>query len=220
MSIELLQEKIPAGLLEKSGSVFYSGRSAFLGPKKLYLIGLNPGGDPEEQQSSTIRRHTAHLLANAPDNWSAYRDESWRNAEPGTKGLAPRVLHLLQQLSLDPGLVPASNLIFQRTRRESHLAEKFDLATTCWPFHETAISFLQPKLILCFGKTVGNFVARSVEANTCLGYWQETNARRWRTTARTNGKIIVVSATHPSIADWAAKDTDPSNFIKALLRDT
>lgn len=218
MSIELLQRKIPTELLDQSGSVFYSGRAAFSGTKELYLIGLNPGGDPEMLKECTIQHHTMNLLANTPDNWSAYRDECWGNSEPGTKGLAPRVLHVLRQLSLDPGLVPASNLIFQRTRRASHLINKFELASKCWPFHEEAISILQPKVILCFGKEAGNFVSRAVGAHKSRGFWQETNGRRWRTTATGNGKFIVVSATHPSRADWTAPDTDPSNFIRSLLR--
>ncbi len=218
MSIELLQRKIPAELLDQSGSVFYSGRAAFSGTKELYLMGLNPGGDPEILKESTIQRHTTNVLTNTPDNWSAYRDECWGNSKPGTTGLAPRVLHLLRQLSLDPGLVPASNLIFQRTRRASHLVDRSELASKCWPFHEEVISILQPKVILCFGKCAGDFVARAVGAHTSLGFWQETNDRRWQTTAKGNGKLIVVSATHPSIADWTAPDTDPSNFIRSLLR--
>ena len=48
-------DAIPASLLLRSGSVFYSGRAAFTRPSKLYILGLNPGGDPAVQAEETIR---------------------------------------------------------------------------------------------------------------------------------------------------------------------
>ena len=46
--IETLTGLIPEDLLDRSGSVFYSGKDAFSGTKPIYLLGLNPGGDPQE----------------------------------------------------------------------------------------------------------------------------------------------------------------------------
>ena len=47
--IEKLAERIPPDLLGRSGSVFYSGRAAFSSQASLYILGLNPGGNPKEQ---------------------------------------------------------------------------------------------------------------------------------------------------------------------------
>ena len=38
----------------RSGSVFYSGQSAFSAPAPLYLLGLNPGGNADRQVAETV----------------------------------------------------------------------------------------------------------------------------------------------------------------------
>jgi len=46
----------------------------------------------------------------------------------------------------------------------------------------------------------------------------ETNNRRWKSQAYTNKDgVKVIVATHPSIADWCAPDTDPSKMIKRVI---
>lgn len=50
-------EIIPKDLLDKSGSVFYSGRDAFSGTKNLYLMGLNPGGSPDKLKTSLFKKY-------------------------------------------------------------------------------------------------------------------------------------------------------------------
>lgn len=52
-TIEALAEKIPESLLARSGKVFYSGRQAFSKPSPLYVLGVNPGGDPAHYESET-----------------------------------------------------------------------------------------------------------------------------------------------------------------------
>ena len=119
MAIETFATKIPAELLLQSGSVFYSGRKAFSATSALYVLGVNPGGDPENHKADTVGSHTAAVLHAHVDDWSAYRDESWKEgAPPGTYGMAPRVLHMFAGLNLSAGHVPSSNLVFVRSRRE------------------------------------------------------------------------------------------------------
>jgi hypothetical protein len=45
---------LPAAVLKRSGSVFYSGKEAFVGHKPLYILGLNPGGIPAEVPTTTV----------------------------------------------------------------------------------------------------------------------------------------------------------------------
>ena len=104
---------VPKGLMGESGSVYYSGREAFGKPSDLYILGLNPGGRVEDHAADTILAHL-HGLSEKPDNWSAYRDDSWEGAAPGTKPMQRRMLHLCKRIGRDPGLVPASNVIFKR----------------------------------------------------------------------------------------------------------
>ena len=165
--IELFAKHIPPALLPRSGKVFYSGRAAFAEPSALYILGLNPGGDPSNHEAETVENDTEAVLHRHPDDWSAYRDESWEGAKPGANQMALRVLHLFQALGFGAGYLPASNLVFARSRNESEIGSEFSaLADLCWPFHEFAIERLRPKAILCFGKTAGSYVRRRIGANT------------------------------------------------------
>lgn len=53
-AINAALDGIKTDILTRSGSVFYSGRSAFSRPASLYLLGLNPGGSPERQAAETV----------------------------------------------------------------------------------------------------------------------------------------------------------------------
>jgi hypothetical protein len=211
---------VPASLLAESGKVFYSGRQAFDQPARLYVIGINPGGAPESYPHETVGRHTNAVLHDLSDDWSAYRDESWEGASPGTYGMAPRVLHLFNRLELSAGSVPASNLIFVRSRREHDIRHRqAELADLCWAFHAAVITQLKIEVVVCFGSTAGEYVRKRLYAHELVDEFVERNNRRWRsrTYRATDGRRIVV-ATHPSIADWTSVPTDPSDLVRTALR--
>ena len=210
---------IPQSLLATSGKVFYSGRAAFSAPSKLYMLGVNPGGSPQEHVIETIGWHTEKVLKQETPDWSAYRDEQWQGAHPGTSGMQPRVLHMLRELNLEPGRVPASNVVFLRSARENNLKTQFKhLAELCWPFHRSVIEDLGVRVVLCFGQGSGNWVCKKLNAKTPSGEFIENNNRRWRSNAFINSEgIAVVIATHPSIADWTTPAADPSPLVKRML---
>jgi hypothetical protein len=132
ISIEMFASQIPASVLAESGKVFYSGQDAFARQSPLYILGANPGGDPANYAQETVRSHTRKVLTELPADWSAYRDESWEGAAPGTYGMAPRILHMLHRLGLSPGATPASNLFFVRSSREAHInSRQADLSDLC-----------------------------------------------------------------------------------------
>ena len=212
-------EQIPKHLKDKSGSIFYSGANAFSGEKDLYILGLNPGGSPSEHVDETVASSIAHILENKAKDWSAYRDEPWEGAPPGTWRMQPRVLHLLTKLGLNPGEIPASNVIFVRSQRESYIrSEIHQLFQDCWPFHQKVIEELKPKAILCFGKTAGKLIRQKLNANKLIDEFIEENNRKWRTQAFINNEgIKIIVAAHPSVADWRAQDTDPSKMIQRVL---
>lgn len=217
--IESLATYIPAHMLERSGKVFYSGRKAFSTEGSIYMIGLNPGGSPDKRE--TVLAHSHSVLHAFPSDWSAYRDESWEGAEPGTYGMAPRVLHLLQRLGLSPGAVPSSNLIFVRSRREADIKRRDmrAMADACWPFHDAVIKTLRPRVVLCCGKTVGNYVMRRLGASSRIGHFIEDNSRRWRSEAFASPiGVNVVVAAHPSRANWCAAATDVTPLVLKALQ--
>lgn len=211
---------IPKTLGGESGAVFYSGCSAFRNVSKLYILGLNPGGDPKVMRANTVSSHNLYL-STKNDDWSEYLDEEWNGRTAGTSGMQPRVLHVLKKLKFQPRSVPASNLIFKRTRTEAGLKPDFSsLAEQCWAFHEQVIARLEVKVVLCFGQTVGNWVRNKVGANTLVETLVEENNRQWSTKGFENcsGKgVKVVVAPHPSRANWTNPNSDPSALVGKML---
>ena len=215
-----LLDLVPSSIGSRSGSVFYSGRSAFNAPAPLYLLGLNPGGSPDYQSDETITRHIDAARVGR-EKWSAYADESWRGGKPGTYGLQPRVLHLLRGIGLDPRSVPASNVVFVRSRREADLvSEKRDLLTACWPVHQAVIERLRVRVVACFGGTAGRWARDTLGAHEKVGEFVENNLRRWSSTDHRNSAgLHVLTLTHPSIAAWNVAATDPTPLVRAALID-
>ena len=213
-------DAIPTSLLSQSGKVFYSGRAAFSKRSDLYILGLNPGGDPEAQASETIE---ADLLRfrEGPPWWSDYADESWHGAPPGTWGMAPRVLHMLRSLDLDPRAVPASNAIFVRSSTEATLEICKDvMLQACWPVHRAVISALGIGVVLCFGGTAGRWVRERLGAAQQVDSFQETNRRGWRSeTHATRDGRMVVTLTHPGRANWCNPEADPTGLVRRALAE-
>ena len=218
-SIGQFFELVSPSLHPRSGKVFYSGRAAFSTHSPLYVIGVNPGGHPDNYVEETVGAHSTRVMQTLPANWSAYRDESWEGFPPGTYGMAPPVLHMLAKLGLRPEAVPSSNLIFVRSRSEADLADHFqDLAETCWPFHERVLAELRPSVVLCLGKSAGDYVRRRLGAGRLVAEFREQNRRGWpsRVYAAPSG-LKVVSVTHPSRVDWRNPAADPSALVASAL---
>lgn len=211
---------IPKSLENESGSVFYSGRNAFRGEKKLYVLGLNPGGSPQKQAKETVLWHTNNILTKKPDDWSEYQDESWLGKPAGTHGLQPRVLHMFHTLHLNPHHTPSSNLIFLRSVKRSDI--NFNpLAQACWSFHEQVIKKLSIQVILCFGKDTGSWVCQKLKANRLADKFIEDNKRKWTSSVYENEKgLSVVIATHPSRVNWQNPKSDPTPLLNKALKKT
>ena len=217
-AIEAALDQLDPSLLPRYGSVFYSGRLAFSAPSRLYLLGLNPGGDPVGQATETVAADIQQFRTQ-PTAWSAYRDESWAGAPAGTQGMQPRVLHMLGRLGLAPETVPASNVVFVRSRTEAALtAEKRRLLQQCWPVHAAVLAALGIDTIACFGGTAGRWVREMLDVHDLIERYSEKNARGWTSEAHGNGRgIRVVTLTHPSRANWCNPNSDPSPLVRRML---
>jgi hypothetical protein len=143
-----------APILHRSGNVLYSGKDT-LCPGPLYLLGLNPGGDPSDH------RHREQTIGSTLDSLrikkeNEYLDVSWRergiHREPGEATLQRRVQHLAEILGLDLRTVCASNLIFARSTSAA-TSDYEHLAPICWPVHELILNIVQPRLIVAFGNS-------------------------------------------------------------------
>jgi addiction module HigA family antidote len=217
-----LLDMVDQRLMARSGAVFYSSRAAFTQRSAIYLLGLNPGGDPDSPQCECIEDHIAQARHQSPD-WSAYKDEVWRkDYQPGGTPMQWRVCHLVSGLGFDIRSVPASNVVFVRSKRETDLrSEKRTLLEQCWPVHQKAIEELGVRLVLCFGGTAGEWVRQRLKANTFVAQFKEVNGRGWTSWAHkcVQGDHTVVTLTHPSIVDWTKPGTDPTSFVFDLLKD-
>ena len=205
----------------RSGSVFYSGQSAFSAPAPLYLLGLNPGGNADRQVAETVAVDIERFQTERAD-WSAYADQSWEGRSAGTHGMQPRVLLMLKQLGLDPRHVPASNVVFVRSRDEQALeAEKRALLAACWPVHAAVITSLNVRMIVCFGGTSGRWTREKMNAHEPIDQFSERNRRGWTSRAHVapDGRIVA-TLTHPSRADWTNPLADPTPFVARLLART
>lgn len=156
------------------------------------------------------------------DEWSAYSDESWEGKQPGTHGMQPRMLHLFNHLDLDPRQVPASNVVFVRSRGEAELTEeKHALIGMCWPVHAAVIESLNIRSIVCLGGTTGNWVRAQMSAHEQIDEFVESNARGWRSVAHaTQNGLTVLTLTHPGRVDWRNPAADPSPMVRKWLEKT
>lgn len=144
-------EVLPTDLLARSGSVLYSSAST-LRKGNYYLLGVNPGG--ENDGTNTIRQSLALLPSNATN---AYLDEPWEPYEKGRHPLQRNVQALFRHLGQEPRDVCASNLIFNRSRREGR-SGGFPAAEECWPVHEMILRVVQPLVVITFGRLPFEFL--------------------------------------------------------------
>ena len=198
--------------------MFFSGRRAFNEPCDLYVLGLNPAGDPVG--AHTIRQNVQSVLHQPRENWSAWRDERWGGKEPGHNYRQRRVLHLFERIGRDAGEVPTSEAIFLRsTRWRTELEDPESLARRCWPFHEAVIETLGVRVIVCLGGQAGYLVRRTLDAHEVVDEFVEDNRRRWKSRVHTNTRgLAVVTLAHPSQADWTVSASDPTGLVERSLR--
>lgn len=206
---------VPESVRHLSGSVFYSGRSAFENPSPIYILGLNPGGDPAVQSENTVERQMQSVMTKEEETWSAYVDDSWEGKKSGTYKMQPRIQHLCQTIGRNARDVPASNVIFVRSAREAALlGNKDELIKACWPMHEAVTNQLDVQIVVCLGSTAGEFVRKRLATHRLIDCFEEQNDRRWTSTiyASSSG-LKVVTLTHPSIAAWNKPATDPTPMV-------
>lgn len=213
---------IPHSIRNQPGRALYSGRQAFAGPAELYIIDYHPGGRPEEFPE-TVQQQINQVLNHRPPQWSGYLDEPWRGNSPGRRPQQRRLSHFFEQLGLNPYAVPAAPLIFQCWQNDADddaptAAEKRQLMTDCWPFHQAVIDRLGIRVVVCLGSATGNRVRRNLGASPePLRQFAENNQRHWRSCAYQAGDRYILSLAHPVRADWINPDTDPTPLVRWAL---
>ncbi len=216
--IEDFVKEIPGSLLDRSGSVFLSGRCAFNSQSDLYLLGLNPGGNPNDSSSLTIRKDIDNVLHHRREDWCAFCDERWKKSGDGKNAMQRGPLYLFKEVGRNPRCVPASELIFPRSIKFKLLTNPNALADKCWPFHQAVIERLGARVIVCLGRETGWRVRKYLCAQMKVCEFVEDNNRRWKSYLHKNQDgLFVADLTHPSQAKWSAKKTDPTSLVTMAL---
>lgn len=154
-----VEDLLPECLHEKSGRILYSDAGT-LKKGNIYLLGLNPGGKPDNENSDEwIINNVCRDVGK-----NAYIDEPWNRYSKGKAPLQKRVCWLLNELDSEKGnseeesvkKVCVSNLIFKRSRKGNDIGDgdihnKYALANQCWAVHEFILNIVKPKLIIALG---------------------------------------------------------------------
>ena len=119
-AISDLLGKIPDSLMDKSGTVFNSGRQTFESPSALYILGANPGGSPTSytRYNNTVQGNVEDAIHNWSENYSPYRDQRWGGYRPGRHPMQRGLLHLFSRVNKRPEEVPGSEVVLH-TLQES-----------------------------------------------------------------------------------------------------
>ena len=213
-SLEMFAALVPNDLLERSGEVFYSGRTAFSRRSDVYLLGYNPGSDPLDPRLRTVGASIGEI-AGKPERFSLYC-ETWE--EGRDPKMQQGIRHLFRRTSLDPCLTPSSNCVFVRSSGATNLAGRRLLEDSCWPFHEAVISALGVRLILCLGRHAESTVRNRVGAVRQIDEHHEANRRAWASRAFESASgTVVLGLTHPGRVAWRSPASDPSALVQRML---
>jgi hypothetical protein len=202
--IELNLKLQATGMADLPGRLLYSGLGT-LSPGLLYVLGYNPGGDPETESDSPAQ-HLA-MLAEMPTDWNEYCDGKWRRQcieqPPGSMPMQRRVCHLLKSIGMPVRSVCASNLFFKRSKRKINLNYREKLTEQCWPVHRFILEQVRPKAILSVGgEDVSRFVYKQGTLLSDLeripAGWAAWSCSAARIQVGTQ-KLAIVSVPHLSI---------------------
>ena len=217
--IENFASLVPDGLMNRPGEVFHSGRLAFESQSNLYILSKQSGASREDSSSSTVRTGIERVLRNEPNDWSAFRDQSWDGRKPGSGPMQKGLLHLFGRLGVNPGYIPASFLVFPCAKRGEMPQWEFQqLARDCWPFHSAVIEQLGVRVIACLGLDTARWVRDRLYAHQLVEEFTERNRRRWKSRAFLNSNgVAVLELTYPGVAKWAVPETDPTSLVAHAL---
>lgn len=144
---KLIVKTLDPELTKRSGRVLYSAATS-LRKGRVYVLGLNPGGDPN-WFDGRIRDNIFPI-----NEENAYLDESWGGRQPGEHPLQKRISFLVEeQLGLNIRRVCASNLIFVRSQSAAKLSDFKKTADLCWPAHEAILNIVRPEALIVFGNS-------------------------------------------------------------------
>lgn len=135
-----------AQLSNLPGRVLYSGLHT-LTVGQLYILGFNPGGDPDDPLATTLSADLETLRSGKRDN--AYISEDWGSAA-GEAPFQKRIRWLATLFDTRIEDVCGSNLIFCKSKTSWDVPYP-DYAAKCWPVHELILDVVTPRFVVAIG---------------------------------------------------------------------
>ena len=164
-----LEKLKKTNLLNQSGAVLYSSYYT-VKPGKFMIIGLNPGGDPEEIKR-TIEQDINYKFEKSRENpkWNEFFDEEWIPGEPGCDRLQVNMRYFIRLLLGDREKlrdICATNLIFTRSKAEQDISKPQELAKTCWKkVHKWLLQQVKPEIIITYSAFAYHFIKNKLKNN-------------------------------------------------------
>jgi hypothetical protein len=183
-----------APILNKSGNVLYSSVDT-LRSGRIYLLGLNPGGDSKPLAWQTVGSTLRELPSQCQNQ---YIDVSWKGRPAGESKLQRRVRALAEMLNVDLRTICASNLIFVRSTG-AHNCGYPNLAELCWPVHRRILDIVCPRLVICYGNgavSPYSFLRSALNARDEIPF--RSGHGQWRCRAFRHSSMRVVGLPHLS----------------------
>lgn len=163
---DIVRSNLSEELQNKPGAVLSTGADT-LKKGRVYIMGFNPGGDPE-----TIAEPIVRLIAPA-DGTSAYTHDCWQPkcTEPqpcshlDARGATRpeclvrhqrNMIALTGALGATPATIFSANAVFARSTRVATLFDQtgfnlYDWWNACWPVHQRFLAVVRPQLIVTLG---------------------------------------------------------------------
>lgn len=197
--------------VNKPGAVLYNGWDTLRSNNGLYIMGFNPGGDPNKIKTSVLESLEIR------DNYCSYWDECWREScqedckeHHGMSRHQERVRSLAQVLGCDIRETPAANAIFLRSKSQNDLDSSWELFKKCWPVHEVFLSIVQPRIILCLGNgesaSAFSFLRKMLASN------EKTTTGLVKSFSVDSINCLVIGVRHPSYP-WFDPTKDLSYYL-------
>lgn len=149
-------KEILGNICQRPGAAFYSHVSTLV-PGDYLILGLNPGGDPKDINSSIEKSFEDFKV----DGYNAYY-QKW-NSSGSRHRLQRNIQELFLYLGYDLRKVCATNLYFERTINEkqinqSHIAKYREVL-------KKILDVVRPKYIIAFGIQSFNAVSTIIDKN-------------------------------------------------------
>lgn len=153
-SVRMALQALPVEMQKASSKFLYSS-GATLAPGKYYLLGYNPGGDPDFIEQPF--HNEIGFWENNTTN--AYLDEKWRKGE--SEGQAPYQLNvqaLCRAIGVDVRDVCATNWFFVRSLSAAKL--KGCSPEMFFPVHDAIMEIVQPEVVFAVGLSTYKIVKK------------------------------------------------------------